>query len=156
MNKEILTQEGKDRLEEELVELKTNARKEVAQQIKEARALGDLSENAEYHAAKDRQGEIEDRITEIENILRNAEVIEEDSNMEGRVSPGQTVTVYDEEMEEEISYKIVGSTEADPGKNWISNESPVGAALLGMQEGDTVTVMAPGGEFSLKILRIEQ
>ncbi len=156
MNKEILTQEGKDRLEEELVELKTNARKEVAQQIKEARALGDLSENAEYHAAKDRQGEIEDRITEIENILRNAEVIEEDSTMEGRVSPGQTVTVYDEEMEEEISYKIVGSTEADPGKNWISNESPVGAALLGMQEGDTVTVMAPGGEFSLKILRIEQ
>ena len=156
MNKEILTQEGKDRLEEELVELKTNARKEVAQQIKEARALGDLSENAEYHAAKDRQGEIEDRITEIENILRNAEVIEEDSNMEGRVSPGQTVTVYDEEMEEEISYKIVGSTEADPGKNWISNESPVGAALLGRQEGETVTVMAPGGEFSLKILRIAQ
>ena len=156
MNKEILTQEGKDRLEEELVELKTNARKEVAQQIKEARALGDLSENAEYHAAKDRQGEIEDRITEIENILRNAEVIEEDSNMEGRVSPGQTVTVYDEEMEEEISYKIVGSTEADPGKNWISNESPVGAALLGRQEGETVTVMAPGGEFSLKILRIVQ
>ncbi|MBQ5959214.1 MAG: transcription elongation factor GreA [Firmicutes bacterium] len=156
MNKEILTQEGKDRLEEELVELKTNARKEVAQQIKEARALGDLSENAEYHAAKDRQGEIEDRITEIENILRNAEVIEEDSSMEGRVSPGQTVTVYDEEMEEEISYKIVGSTEADPGKNWISNESPVGAALLGRQEGETVTVMAPGGEFSLKILRIAQ
>lgn len=156
MNKEILTQEGKDRLEEELVELKTNARKEVAQQIKEARALGDLSENAEYHAAKDRQGEIEDRITEIENILRNAEVIEEDSSMEGRVSPGQTVTVYDEEMEEEISYKIVGSTEADPGKNWISNESPVGAALLGRQEGETVTVMAPGGEFSLKILRIVQ
>ena len=156
MNKEILTQEGKDRLEEELVELKTNARKEVAQQIKEARALGDLSENAEYHAAKDRQGEIEDRITEIENILRNAEVIEEDSSMEGRVSPGQTVTVYDEEMEEEISYKIVGSTEADPGKNWISNDSPVGAALLGRQEGETVTVMAPGGEFSLKILRIAQ
>ena len=131
MDKEILTQEGKDRLEEELTELKTNARKEVAQQIKEARAMGDLSENAEYHAAKDRQGEIENRINEIEAILRNAEVIDEDSSMEGRVSLGNTVTVYDEEMEEEISYKIVGSTEADPGKDWISNESPVGAALLG-------------------------
>ena len=156
MDKEILTQEGKDRLEEELTELKTIARKEVAQQIKEAWAMGDLSENAEYHAAKDRQGEIENRINEIEAILRNAEVIDEDSSMEGRVSLGNTVTVYDEEMEEEISYKIVGSTEADPGKDWISNESPVGAALLGAEEGDTVTVEAPGGEFELKVLHIEQ
>lgn len=152
--KVVLTYEGLQKLEAELTELKVVKRKEVAQKIKEARAQGDLSENAEYDAAKDQQGEIESRIAELEKMLRNAEVIDEEDAQEGQVSLGNTVTLLDVEFEEEIEYTIVGSTEADPAEGRISNESPVGQALLGAQEGDTVKVEAPMGEMIFKVLKI--
>lgn len=154
--KVVLTFEGLQKLEAELNDLKITKRREVAEKIKEARAQGDLSENAEYDAAKDQQGEIESRIAELEKMLRNAEVIDEDDAQEGKVSLGSRVQLHDLEFDEDLEYIIVGSTEADPAEGRISNESPVGKALLGSQEGDTVKVDAPQGEMTFKILKISR
>lgn len=127
--KVVLTYEGLKQREQELEELKTVRRKEVAEKIKEARGQGDLSENAEYDAAKEEQGEIEARIAQLEKMLKNAEVIDDEELSSDVVSVGSKVRVYDKEFEEEVEYVIVGSAEADPMNNKISNESPVGMGL---------------------------
>ena len=131
-------------------------RKEVAGKIKEAREQGDLSENAEYDAAKDEQRDIEARIEELEKILKNAEVVVEDEVDSDKINIGCTVTVYDEEFEEEMEFKIVGSTEANSLQGKISNESPVGKALLGREAGDEVVVETQAGEITYKVLKIER
>ena len=154
--KNILTYEGLKKLEDELENLKVVRRKEVSQKIKEAREQGDLSENAEYDAAKDEQRDIEARIEELEKILKNAEVVVEEEADLDKVSIGCSVKILDCEVDEELEYKIVGSTEANSLKGKISNESPVGKALLGKQVGDTVTVETPAGEFSYKVLSIHR
>ena len=136
--------------------LKTVRRKEVAEKIKEARGQGDLSENAEYDAAKEEQGEIESRIVQLENLLRNAEVIDEDVLKMDVVNLGSKVTVLDVEFDEEMEYTIVGSTEADPMNGRISNESPLGMALLGQKVGATVMADTPDGEVAFKILNIQK
>ena len=157
--KVVLTYEGLRKLEEELEDLKTVKRKEVAEKIKEARGQGDLSENAEYDAAKEEQGEIESRIAVIEKMLRNAEVIDDDEVGADIVTVGSKVKIWDVEFEEEIEYTIVGSAEADPmnsenGK--ISNESPVGRGLLGHTTGDLVSIETPGGMAEFKVLAISR
>ena len=154
--KNILTYEALKKLEDELENLKVVRRKEVSQKIKEAREQGDLSENAEYDAAKDEQRDIEARIEELEKILKNAEVVVEEEADLDKVSIGCSVKILDCEFDEELEYKIVGSTEANSLKGKISNESPVGKALLGKQVGDTVTVETPAGEFSYKVLSIHR
>ena len=154
--KNILTYEGLKKLEDELENLKVVRRKDVSQKIKEAREQGDLSENAEYDAAKDEQRDIEARIEELEKILKNAEVVVEEEADLDKVSIGCSVKILDCEFDEELEYKIVGSTEANSLKGKISNESPVGKALLGKQVGDTVTVETPAGEFSYKVLSIHR
>ena len=154
--KNILTYEGLKKLEDELENLKVVRRNEVSQKIKEAREQGDLSENAEYDAAKDEQRDIEARIEELEKILKNAEVVVEEEADLDKVSIGCSVKILDCEFDEELEYKIVGSTEANSLKGKISNESPVGKALLGKQVGDTVTVETPAGEFSYKVLSIHR
>ena len=154
--KNILTYEGLKKLEDELENLKVVRRKEVSQKIKEAREQGDLSENAEYDAAKDEQRDIEARIEELEKILKNAEVVVEEEADLDKVSIGCSVKILDCEFDEELEYKIVGSTETNSLKGKISNESPVGKALLGKQVGDTVTVETPAGEFSYKVLSIHR
>lgn len=150
--KKILTYEGLKRYEDELENLKVVKRKEVAEKIKEAREQGDLSENAEYDAAKDEQRDIEARIEELEKILKNAEVVVEEEVDLDKISIGCKVKVKDIELGEEVVYKIVGSSEADSLKGKISNESPVGKAILGHKKGDTVTVETEAGEFQYKIL----
>ena len=152
--KNLLTYAGLKKLEEELHDLKVVKRKEVAGKIKEAREQGDLSENAEYDAAKDEQRDIEARIEEIEKILKNAEVVVEDEVDLDRISVGCKVKVYDVEFDEEIEYTIVGSTEADPSVGRISNESPVGQGLLGRKAGETVEIEVPQGTIVFQILSI--
>ena len=151
----ILTSAGLASLEEELENLKVVRRKEVAAKIKEARAQGDLSENAEYDAAKEEQAEIEARIATIEKMFRNVEVIDEDDLNTGKVNLGNKVTVYDEEFEEEVTYTIVGPAEADPANFKLSNESPLGTALMGRAIGDEVENNAPDGVLKFKILNIQ-
>ena len=150
--KNILTFAGLKALEDELFELKVNKRREVAQKIKEAREQGDLSENAEYDAAKDEQRDIEARIEELEKLLKNVEVVDEDDVDLDTVSVG--CRVNDAEFDEEVEYQIVGSTEADSLNYKISNESPVGAALIGRKIGETVEVETQAGELIFKILEI--
>ena len=154
--KNILTYEGLRRYEDELHDLKVVKRQEVAQKIKEAREQGDLSENAEYDAAKDEQRDIEARIEEIEKILKNAEVVVEDEVDLDKVSVGCKVKVYDVEFDEEMEFRLVGSTEANSLEGKISNESPVGKALIGAKKGDTVSVEMPSGIMEYKILEIER
>ncbi len=154
--KVVLTYEGLKKREEELEELKTVRRKEVAEKIKEARGQGDLSENAEYDAAKEEQGEIEARIALLEKMLRNAEVIDDEEVSSDIISVGSRVKVYDNEFEEGVEYTIVGSAEADPMENKISNESPVGMGLLGHKIGDNVVIETPDGEISFKVLDINK
>ncbi|HAS20896.1 MAG TPA: transcription elongation factor GreA [Lachnospiraceae bacterium] len=154
--KNILTYEGLKQYEDELHDLKVYKRKEVAQKIKEAREQGDLSENAEYDAAKDEQRDIEARITELENILKNVEVVVEDEVSSDKINIGCTVRILDLEYKEEETYKIVGSTEANSLKGKISNESPVGRALIGSQVGDTVSVETPGGLVQYEVLEISR
>ncbi len=154
--KNILTYEGLRKYEDELHDLKVVKRKEVAQKIKEAREQGDLSENAEYDAAKDEQRDIEARIEELEKILKNAEVVVEDDVNLDKVSIGCKVRILDLEFDEELEYKIVGSSEANSLKGKISNESPVGKALLGSSVGDTVKVDTQMGEVSYKVLAIDR
>ncbi len=151
----ILTSAGLASLEEELENLKVVRRKEVAAKIKEARAQGDLSENAEYDAAKEEQAEIEARIATIEKMFRNVEVIDEDDLNTGKVNLGNKVTVFDEEFEEEITYTIVGPAEADPAGFKLSNESPLGMALMGHAIGDEVENNAPDGVLKFRILNIQ-
>ena len=154
--KNILTYEGLKKLEDELEELKVVKRKEVADKIREAREQGDLSENAEYDAAKHEQRDIEARIEDIEKILKNAEVgVEEEVDLE-KISIGCSVKILDCEFDEELEYKIVGSTEANSLKGKISNESPVGKALIGKKVGDTVTVETQVGELEYKVLSIHR
>ena len=152
--KTVLTFDGLKKLEEELHELKVVRRKDVAGKIKEARGQGDLSENAEYDAAKEEQAEIEARIAQIEKMLRNVEVIDEEELDGNSIGIGSTVKVLDLEFNEEFEYTIVGSTEADPVGGRISNESPLGAALLSRAVGDTVIVDAPQGQIKYQILGI--
>ena len=154
--KNILTYEGLRRYEDELQELKVVKRKEVAEKIKEAREQGDLSENAEYDAAKEEQREIELRIEEIDKILRNAEVVVDDDITVDAINVGCCVKVYDEEFEEEIEFKIVGSTESNSLKGMISNESPVGKALIGHKVGDVVDVETHAGSVTYKVLQIKR
>lgn len=153
--KTILTKRGLAKLEEELRELKEVRRAEIAAKIKEARAQGDLSENAEYDAAKEEQGEIETRISELEEILKNAEVAAEGSGS-GAVFIGATVRIMDLEDNEEETVHIVGSNEANSREGKISNESPLGKALIGAREGDEVSVEAPAGVFKYRVLGIEK
>ena len=150
--KNILTYEGLKALEDELHELKVNRRREVAQKIKEAREQGDLSENAEYDAAKEEQRDIELRIEEIDKILKNAEVVDDNAGDSSVINVGCTVTIKDLEFNEEMEYNIVGSTEADSLKGKISNESPVGKALIGAQKGETVEVETPAGIIKYEIM----
>jgi transcription elongation factor GreA len=150
----ILTQEGRANLEAELKNLKEVRRADVAQKLKEARAQGDLSENAEYDAAKDEQKDIEKRITDIENMLKNAQIIDDTDIDLSVVSLGLTVKVFDDDFQEEEIYTIVGSTEADPMNGKISNESPIGEALIGHKAGETVEAETPNGVIKVKILEI--
>ena len=154
--KNLLTYAGLKKLEDELHDLKVVKRKEVAEKIKEAREQGDLSENAEYDAAKDEQRDIEARIEEIEKILKNAEVVVEDEVELDRINVGCKVKVYDYEFEEEMELKIVGSTEANSLEGKISNESPVGKALMGARTGDVVEVEMPSGIMKYKVLEIQR
>lgn len=140
IKKNILTYAGLKELETELEDLKVNKRKEVAQKIKEAREQGDLSENAEYDAAKDEQRDIEARIEEIEKILKNVEVVAEEDIDDKKINVGCHIKIYDYEFEEELDFSIVGSTQTDSLRGKISNESPIGRALIGHEIGDIVEV----------------
>ena len=154
--KNILTSEGLAKLEAELDDLKIVKRKEVAQKIKEAREQGDLSENAEYDAAMDEQRDIEARIEQIEKILKNADIILEDEIDLDKISIGCRVKVYDVEFDEEMEFKLVGSTEANSLQGKISNESPVGRELIGKGVGDTITVEMESGVIEYKVLEIQR
>ena len=152
--KNLLTRAGLNKLENELHNLKVNKRQEIAEKIKEAREQGDLSENAEYDAAKDEQREIEERIVAIEALLKNAEVV--DDAEEGTINIGCKVKLFDKEFDEEVEYMIVGSTEANSLQGKISNESPVGMALLNHKVGDEVTVETQAGVLEYKVLSVER
>ena len=152
----ILTQEGYNKLEEELNFLKTEKRTEIAERIKVAMGFGDLSENSEYDEAKSAQAENEIQITELENKLRNAKIINEKEIDTETVQIGNLVKVHDIEFDEDIEYTIVGSTEVSLAENKISNESPLGKALLGAKKGDKVDVHAPAGIIKYKILEIRK
>ena len=152
---EILTQEGYNKIEEEVEYLKTVKRKEVAERIKVAISFGDLSENAEYDAAKDEQRDIETQIAELEEILKNAEVVQDNNTDKDAIKMESVVKLHDVEYDEDIEYVIVGSSEADSLNNKISNESPLGAAMLGKKVGDTVKVEAPAGVIEYKIISVQ-
>ena len=150
-----MTKEGKEKLEQELEYLKTVKRKEVVERIKIARGFGDLSENSEYDAAKDEQAFVESRIQMLENMIRNAVIIEEDKENPDVVSLGKSVTFIALPDGEEETYTIVGSAEADPFEGKISNDSPIAKSLLGRRVGDEVTVQTPGGEMLVKIVAVK-
>ena len=152
----ILTQEGYDNLDKELNYLKTEKRAEIADRIKVALGFGDLSENSEYDEAKTAQAENEVKIAELENKIRHAKIIDESEIDTDVVQIGNTVKVLDMEFDEEVEYTIVGTTEADITQNKISNESPIGSALLGAKKGHTVDVNAPAGIMKYKILEIKK
>ena len=154
--KHILTYAGLKKYEDELQDLKVNRRREIAQKIKEAREQGDLSENAEYDAAKDEQRDIEARIEELEKLLKNAEVVVEDEVNLDRINVGCQVKVYDMEFEEEMEFTLVGSTEANSLQNKLSNESPVGRALIGKKVGEIADVETQAGIIQYKILDIKR
>ena len=152
----ILTQEGYNKLEDQLNELKTKKRTEIAERIKIARGFGDLSENSEYDEAKTAQSENEQLIAELELQLRNAKIINEKEIDLETVQIGNVVKVKDLEFKEDITYTIVGSTEVNLAENKISNESPLGKALLGAKKGDTVEVNAPAGVLKYKVLSLKK
>lgn len=152
----LLSPEGLRKLEAELEGLKTTRRHEVAERIKQAREFGDISENSEYEDAKNEQAFIEGRILTLEKMIRNAKIIEDsDVGDPDMVVPGATVTVKDLEDNETYSYTIVGSLEADPAENRISNESPVGKGLVGARVGETIEVSAPVGTLRFEILEVK-
>ncbi len=150
----LLTREGLEKIKEEYETAVSVTRAEVAERIKEARSFGDLSENAEYDAAKEEQAELEERINKLESMIRNAKVIDEDELEKDVVNVGNTVTLKENGVEEVVIYKIVGSTEADPFKGMISNESAVGKALIGAKIGETVEVEVPDGKIYYDILQV--
>ena len=150
----ILTSAGLSKYETELEYLKSEKRLEIAEKIKEARAFGDLSENAEYDAAKKEQAEVEERIAKIDNILKNATVVEDEDISISTVNIGSKVRLKDMEYNEEVEYQIVGSSEADPFNFQISNESPIGAGLIGHKVKDLVKIETPGGIIKFKVLEI--
>ncbi|MBG9452711.1 transcription elongation factor GreA [Lysinibacillus sphaericus] len=154
-----MTAEGKRKLEEELVKLETETRKEIVERIKIARDFGDLSENAEYDSAKEEQAFLEGRISTLKSMIRNAVIISEDETDNSVVSLGKTVTFVEiingKPTTDEESYTIVGSAEADPMEFRISNESPIAKGLLGRAEGEEVVVQTPGGEMKVKIISIK-
>ena len=141
------------KMKEEIEYRRVTLRHELLEEVKRTRAYGDLSENAEYDAAKEEQAEIEARIVQLEKMLRNAEVIDEEEGAKDTISLGTTVTVLDVEFDEEMEYTIVGSAEADPMNGRISNESPVGMALLGHKKDDIIMIETPDGEVEFKVLR---
>lgn len=149
-----MTQEGKEKLEQELEHLKSVKRKEVVERIKIARSFGDLSENSEYDSAKEEQAFVEGRITTLENMIRNAKIIEEDVENSTTVSLGKSVTFIELPDGEEETYTIVGSAEADPFEGKISNDSPIAKSLMGKQIGDEVVVQTPGGEMNVRIVSV--
>lgn len=155
MEKHYLTPEGKKQLEEKLNYYKTVKRPEVVKRIGIAREFGDLSENSEYDAAKDEQAQIEAEIAEMESILLNAEVIDKKKINNDVVNVGCKVKLYDMDFDEDVEYRITGSSESDPRNGVISNVSPVGKALIGHKKGETVVVKTPGGDTSYKIVSIE-
>ena len=158
IKKNLLTREGLKKYEDELQELKVVKRKEVSQKLKEARAQGDLSENAEYDAAKDEQRDIEARIFELEQLLKNVEVVDVDGD-EGdgkKIAFGYTVKIMDKELKQEMIVTIKGASEADSLNGSISNESPLGKALIGAKKGETVSVEAPIGVIKYKILEVSK
>ena len=150
------TEEGLKKLQDELENLKTNGRKDIAERIKIARGYGDLSENSEYDDAKNEQAKIEARIVELEMMLKNYQIISEDDIALDKVAVGVKVKIFDTDLEEEFTYSIVGSAEADPMNNKISDESPVGKALLGHSVNEDVEVDLDGDKVILKILSIEK
>ncbi|WP_210366937.1 transcription elongation factor GreA [Bacillus sp. REN3] len=149
-----MTIAGKEKLEQELELLKTVKRKEVVERIKIARSFGDLSENSEYDSAKEEQAFVEGRITTLENMIRNAKIIDEDEISTDSVSLGRTVTFVELPDGDEESYTIVGSAEADPFEGKISNDSPIAKSLIGRKVGEEVTVQTPGGEMNVRIISI--
>ena len=155
MEKHYLTPEGKKQLEEKLTYYKTVKRPDVVKRIGIAREFGDLSENSEYDAAKDEQAQIEAEITEMESILLHAEIIDKKKITSDKVNVGCKVKLYDEDFDEEVEYRISGSSESDPRNGIISNVSPVGKALIGHKKGDSVTVQTPGGATTYKIIAIQ-
>ena len=152
-NKYKISQSRYDQLKEELNYLQTVREKEVAEQIREARSFGDLSENSEYDEAKTEQGKLYSKIAELTNLRDNAEIVEK-SAKSGAIGIGSTVTVLDVEFNEEMVYQIVGSQEANPAIGRISDESPVGHGLMGKREGDIITVEAPAGDLQFKVLKV--
>lgn len=152
----ILTEDGLKEKQEKLDYLKTVKRAQISEQIKEARAFGDLSENAEYDEAKNEQARVETEIAQLEKLLRNAVVFEDNSKDSTMVNIGTTVRILDMEYNEEEEYQIVGSVEADADRRRISNESPVGSALIGKKVGDTALVKTPAGEIQLKVISIKK
>ncbi len=149
-----MTAQGKEKLEKELQELKSVKRKEVVERIKIARGFGDLSENSEYESAKDEQAFIEGRISTVENMLQNAEIIDSSNSKEGEVTLGRSVIFKELPDGIEEEYTIVGKAEADPFSGKISNESPIARALLGKSEGDKVQIETPGGQMSVEITKV--
>ena len=152
---QYLTQEGYDKLDAELKDLKTRGRREIAEEISEARAKGDLSENAEYDAAKEAQGHLEDRITKLEDALANARVLDKKDLDLSKVRVLTTVTILNKKMDKEMKYTLVSPNEADFAAGKISIESPIGKALLGKEVGEEVEVDVPAGKLTLKVLKIE-
>ena len=151
----VLTPDGKKKLEDELYDLKVVKRAQVVKDIAEARAHGDLSENAEYDEAKNAQARMETRVRQIEEMLRDCIVVDESSRPADTVTVGRAVRVFDMEYEEEDTYTVVGSTEADPSKLFVSSESPIVSALIGKHVGEIADVLTPGGVIKLKVLEIK-
>lgn len=152
----LLTSEGLKNLQDELETLKTVTRNEIAEKIKIARGFGDLSENSEYDEAKNEQAKIEARIVELEAMLKNAQVIDDIDVADGKIAIGCTVKLLDVEYDEEATYTIVGSAESNPKEYKISDESPVGEALIGHVAGDTVTVATEAGHLQFKVLEVSR
>jgi transcription elongation factor GreA len=154
--KQKYTKQGYQELVDELKYLKLTRREEIKEQIATARGFGDLSENAEYDEARNEQAKVEARIMELEALIENAEIIDESSMDARSISLGSLVTLYDEDYDEEITYSIVGSNQADPLEQKISDQSPIGRALMGKRAGDRVTVTAPAGELHFTIREVSR
>ncbi len=152
----IMSEEGLNKLKEELKYLRGKKRKEVSQRIKKAREMGDISENSEYEEAKNEQAFVEGRIKDLEEMIKKAEVIDEDNIDTTQVNIGTKVKLLDEEFDEKVEYKIVSSAESNPDENKISNESPIGEGLLGHKVGETVEIEVPAGTVEYKILAIKK
>ncbi len=156
VDKNYLSREGYEKLEEELKDLKTRGRQEIAEEIAEARAKGDLSENAEYDAAKEAQGMLEKRIAELENALANARILDEEDIKTDKAYLLSTVTIYNHNVDKEVKYTLVSKDEANFKKNKISVESPIGKAILGREVGETFEVDVPAGKLKLEVKNIER